>query len=1196
MTRGTVTALTLLASLALTTALRPPSVVAATDPAPPWLYVLRSVQVDSQTPSAPELLAINPATQHVVARITLPAADPIPGDRSGDFAIAPDARRAYVATSAGLVVVDLVTNTVTGLIDVGGSARRLALLPDGSRLFVTRRDFSGAVVVDPVMGTITGALATTSARELTLSPDGSRLYVLGTGMVAEFDTASNALLREIPVSGARQVLVHPATNRLYLMADSLRESIVAHDLTTGAVISTLELPNLYEDIPGVRSTYGGLGFAVVTADGSRLVVPHFYTGSSSGSLGGNRYGEFVRVVSTAGMTLESTLVPPRESAQTPLNGAPQLTIWREGTTVYGAGPVGAFSVDPIASTAELVGPGLTSAAERVLAVSPHACAAEVWPQQRYVRESGGTMTVDVPVPAGCAWSASTSDSWLGITSASSGVGPGSLSLAAQASAAPRSASVIVAGQRVTITQLDSEIEVFTPAPSQVLSQPLVVSGWAIDRPSTDRGDVDTGTDSGIEAVIVSATPASGGQAVVLNEGTTNTVNAAVEATYGYRYRTAAFSIPVSRLAPGDYTLVVQARSKWDGALITATRPVSIARQPVVDLGTQPTEITQPYQLTGWAADLAAATGTGIDAIEVTAARPGEAAVVLPGVAYGLSSPNAAANAGVSPADFLAGFEIWLRNLAAGTYTITVRARSIATGQFDAQASRVFTVRASAPDGAFDTPTSGATDLEGTIAVTGWAIDDYRVDRVEIWRGCIESVDRPRGICRAVTPGAPADDVFVGNANFLPGARPDVRTLFPNHYNADRAGWGYLLLTNALPHIPNGLPEGGQGTFTLAAYAVDGDGLYTELATKVITINNDAASRPFGAIDTPEQGATIPGPAFPFNEAHAYPVFGWAVTQSGKCIDTSQVASYRVYIDGVAHTLTPGVNWFSGLNRADVAAAYPGLCNSNNAVAAYYLDTTTLANGLHTIGWDVIDNNNQVAGIGSRFFNVSSVADTPAPAFSRGPLTTTREVRATVGPADTAVEIRPDRDGVYRVRLPQTGRLAVDLGGSVDRGYESRDGAAAPLPAGSTLLAQEGRFFWQAPAAFLGTFPLTFVDSGGRVELEVTIVEPMVDDNAALTITSPRAGANPNPVITVAGTARDPQTISGSGISAVHVWAYRKDVAAVPPQFLGEATLTDDHYTLTTAPLQPGTYEIAVFAWIARTASWAPATTVTIAVR
>ena len=39
----------------------------------------------------------------------------------------------------------------------------------------------------------------------------------------------------------------------------------------------------------------------------------------------------------------------------------------------------------------------------------------------------------------------------------------------------------------------------------------------------------------------------------------------------------------------------------------------------------------------------------------------------------------------------------------------------------------------APEGTFDTPIDGTTDISGSIAVTGWAVDDVEVTRVRIMR-------------------------------------------------------------------------------------------------------------------------------------------------------------------------------------------------------------------------------------------------------------------------------------------------------------------------------------------------------------------------------------------------------------------------------------------------------------------------------
>jgi hypothetical protein len=51
--------------------------------------------------------------------------------------------------------------------------------------------------------------------------------------------------------------------------------------------------------------------------------------------------------------------------------------------------------------------------------------------------------------------------------------------------------------------------------------------------------------------------------------------------------------------------------------------------------------------------------------------------------------------------------------------------------------------------------------------------------------------------------------------------------------------------------------------------------------------------------------------------------------------------------------------------------FPGLRNTNGASAHFMLDTRTLTDGLHTIGWIIRDDAGQAAGVGSRFFRVQN---------------------------------------------------------------------------------------------------------------------------------------------------------------------------------------------------------------------------------
>ncbi len=115
--------------------------------------------------------------------------------------------------------------------------------------------------------------------------------------------------------------------------------------------------------------------------------------------------------------------------------------------------------------------------------------------------------------------------------------------------------------------------------------------------------------------------------------------------------------------------------------------------------------------------------------------------------------------------------------------------------------------------------------------------------------------------------------------------------------------------------------------------------------------------PFGTIDTPAPGATVSGTA--------YVNFGWALTPQPASIPTNG-STITVYVDkkALGH---PVYNQY----RVDIATAFPGYANSQGAVGYFFIDTTKLANGLHTMSWVVTDNQGHAAGIGSRFFIVQN---------------------------------------------------------------------------------------------------------------------------------------------------------------------------------------------------------------------------------
>jgi hypothetical protein len=246
----------------------------------------------------------------------------------------------------------------------------------------------------------------------------------------------------------------------------------------------------------------------------------------------------------------------------------------------------------------------------------------------------------------------------------------------------------------------------------------------------------------------------------------------------------------------------------------------------------------------------------------------------------------------------------------------------------------------APIGVVDTPANGATNLSGAIGVTGWALDDTEVIRISLWRGRIGS-----------EPVAANGLVFIGDAVFLEGARPDVANAYPNYPLNTRGGWGVQVLTNMLPNS-NGSPGTGNGTYKLSVFAHDREGKTTLLGSPTVTVNNAAATRPFGTLDTPGNGETVSG---------LVTVFGWALTPQPATIPTDG-STIWVFVDGISMG-HPVYNQF----RPDIATLFPGYNNSSGAVGYFYLDTTTLSNGLHSIAWSVTDNMGRIEGIGNRLF-------------------------------------------------------------------------------------------------------------------------------------------------------------------------------------------------------------------------------------
>ena len=498
-----------------------------------------------------------------------------------------------------------------------------------------------------------------------------------------------------------------------------------------------------------------------------------------------------------------------------------------------------------------------------------------------------------------------------------------------------------------------------------------------------------------------------------------------------------------------------------------------------------------------------------------------------------------------------------------------------------------------PFGVVDTPLENTSGVTGAVPFTGWALDDGEVAAVSLCRHPVAGeAAAPDGRCGG------AAQIYVADALFVEGARPDVQAAFPAYPRSSRAGWGAMVLTNMLP-------TQGNGTYVFTIYARDRDGQVTLLGTRTMTCSNLTASLPFGTIDTPAQGETVSG--------SAYVNFGWALTQTPKAIPTDG-STLTVYIDGVmlGH---PSYDHY----RADIADAVPGAVELQRrrrllAVGHDHAEQRP--------AHDCLDRDRQ-RGLHAR---------SRQPLLHRGEWHGDHRGRA--APRDRAGQPpeqrrrrgrraarhhaggRPPRlgSGCTVADLCEVGERPRHCGrrgagshralarGASDRAlvrFPARRQRLAALPVGSRLDRATGTFTWSPGVGFVGSYDLVFVfesSSGRATRQDVQVILRPEGERLAgphVVIGAPTAQQAVAQPFLLAGWAADLDARAGTGIGPLHVWAYPLPGGAA--QFLGQATrggarpdvaavygsqFRDSGYGLVVRTLPPGNYDVAVFAWSA----------------
>jgi hypothetical protein len=371
-----------------------------------------------------------------------------------------------------------------------------------------------------------------------------------------------------------------------------------------------------------------------------------------------------------------------------------------------------------------------------------------------------------------------------------------------------------------------------------------------------------------------------------------------------------------------------------------------------------------------------------------------------------------------------------------------------------------------PFGEFSTPLDGSI-VQSSIPVTGWALDDLQISSVKIY---LEQNNQL---------------IYIGDAGFIEDARPDVEQAFPGYPLNYRGGWGYIMLTNFLPN-------GGNGIFIFHAIANDIEGNQTTLGIHAIECDNANAFRPFGTIDTPPQGDAISG--------NRYINAGWVLTPKPNYIPTDG-STINVYVDGVKLGHAD-----YNIYRGDVAGLLPGYANSGGAGAAFILDTTLFANGLHVIYWLAADSSGNLDGIGSRYFHIQNMVhfNLNQPLIQRPQAKDVANLKQAHGPIEIKKDfginagkkiIRENKNGIYRVKLRELERLEIHLTpglkspGLYQGGYLLVGKQLRLLPPGSTFDQQKGIFYWTPGLGFFGEFTFIFIRSDNRAKRIILHILP-----------------------------------------------------------------------------------------------------------
>ena len=690
-----------------------------------------------------------------------------PGYFAKRLKISPDGKRLYVLSAAALDIVDTVTRSLAGSVATGGSGGvDVAVLPDGSRAYVSDSSRGVEVIDLTTMTRVTTIQVGTLPGRIVRSPDGTAIYVANTksNTVSRIATATNLVTATIPVEQMPSALdVSPDGTRLFV-ANAESGSISVIDPAQGATLRT---------IPAGSSAYQP--WSVTSPSASRAFTnlvgnPQFLPDRT----------DTVQLLDTNdGTVLGQTSVE--------WSSLPENTLVRDSTgrAIFLVGTrLRRLSADG-RSAVDLGLGGLD------VAVLEDPCAFAASSSPSAFGLPGGRGTLTIPAPAGCAWSFDAA-AFPGVTfdQATSGTGPASLTFTMAPGSTPRYGATRLGLGDVSIEQTIPTMNVDF-ASGQSLAQQFSIGGWAIDQNAALFGG------TGVDRLDVWAYPASGAAPIFLGNPTLGSDRPDVAAAFGdTRYRPSGFNMTVNGLEPGGYTIVFYAHSARSN-LFSSAQSVTITVLPsapprgAID-GPPPSGHVPPaFRIWGWAVDPLGSSSSlpaGVAYVDFHA-YPDTGGPAIPLGSRSNFNQRLDIAAYLGPAFLSSGYVFECAMLPPGGYTLAVFAFRRGSTTYTPYTTHII-VDPAAPIVSVDAPKPGAI-VPRQFSVGGWAIEQSRcftpgVDLIHVW-------------AYPVGGGSP---VFVGSQDTF-GFRPDVSAAFGPQYGSSAFG------------VAASLPA---GTYDLAVFA------------------------------------------------------------------------------------------------------------------------------------------------------------------------------------------------------------------------------------------------------------------------------------------------------------------------------------------------------------------------------------------